>query len=268
MIWQCPICRQPLQLDQHSWHCANRHSFDCAREGYVNLLPVNRKRSREPGDSAEMLRARRRFLEAGHYRPLVEAIAGLLPHTPGRQLLDVGCGEGYYTRQLQAAGWPAEALAGVDISKAGVRMAAKGQPGARFVVAGSYDLPLAADSVDHLLRVFAPAGDAEMQRVVNPGGSLLDVAPGPGHLWSLKKALYGEPREHAPPKAVEGFAPEVEMRCCFPLRLEGCEAIADFLAMTPFAWKGHSEVRGELEQRETLKLEADFVVRRLVCKDR
>ncbi|WP_250459982.1 putative RNA methyltransferase [Microbulbifer litoralis] len=266
MIWQCPLCQLPLQLSDSHWHCANRHSFDCAREGYVNLLPVNRKRSREPGDTAEMLRARRRFLEAGHYRPLVDAIAALMPYAAGRQLLDIGCGEGYYARRLQAAGWPAAALAGVDISKAGVRMAAKSQPGAQFVVAGSYDLPLARDSVDHLLRVFAPAADAEMHRVVNPGGSLLDVAPGPEHLWSLKTALYGEPRRHAPPKAVEGFAPEVEMRCCFPLRIEGPEAIADFLAMTPFAWKGHSDERRELEEREILRLEADFVIRRLVCQ--
>ena len=266
MIWQCPVCHLPLELADSTWRCGNRHNFDCAREGYVNLLPVQRKRSKEPGDSGEMLQARRRFLEAGYYRPLVETIVALLPYAPGRQLLDIGCGEGYYTRQLQSSGWPGKALAGVDISKAGVRMAAKSQPEAQFVVAGSYDLPLAQDSVDHLLRVFAPAADAEMHRVVNPGGSLLDVAPGPEHLWSLKKALYSEPREHAPPKPVEGFMPEAELRCCFPLHLRGREAIADFLAMTPFAWKGHSAVREELEQLDSLKLEADFVVRRLISR--
>lgn len=268
MIWLCPLCHLPLLRGDSTWRCDNRHSYDCAREGYVNLLPVNRKRSREPGDSAEMLQARRRFLEAGHYRPLVETIAALLPYVSGRQLLDIGSGEGFYTRQLQAAGWPGKALAGIDIAKAGVRMAAKSQPDSQFVVAGSYDLPVAEDSVDHLLRVFAPAADAEMLRVVNPGGSLLDVAPGPEHLWSLKKALYSEPREHAPPKAVEGFVPQVELRCCFPFKLRGREAIADFLAMTPFAWKGHSDVRRELERREFLQLEADFVVRRLVSREK
>jgi len=266
MIWQCPVCQLPLEPGDSAWRCANRHSFDCAREGYVNLLPVNRKRSREPGDSAEMLQARRRFLEAGHYRPLLDAIVALLPYVPGRQLLDIGCGEGYYTRGLQAAGWPAQALAGVDIAKAGVRMAAKSLPGVQFVVAGSYGLPLARDSVDHLLRVFAPAADAEMRRVLNPGGSLLDVSPGPEHLWPLKEALYDEPRHHPPPKPVEGFTPDVEMRCCFPFTLRGRKAIADFLKMTPFAWKGNSDVRRELELRESLELEADFVLRRLVSK--
>ncbi|SHF51011.1 23S rRNA (guanine745-N1)-methyltransferase [Microbulbifer donghaiensis] len=266
MIWQCPVCHLSLELSDNAWRCANRHSFDCAREGYVNLLPVNKKRSKEPGDSLEMLQARRRFLEAGYYRPLVEAIVALLPYVSGHQLLDIGCGEGYYLRQLQSAGWPALALAGVDISKAGVRMAAKSDADIQFVVASSVELPLAQDSVDHLLRVFAPAADAEMLRVMNPGGSLLDVAPGPEHLWPLKSALYAEPRRHEPPKPVEGFRPEAELRCCFPFKLQGREAIADFLAMTPFAWKGSSDVRRELEQRESLKLEADFVVRRLICK--
>lgn len=266
MIWQCPLCQLPLESGDGIWCCSNRHSFDCAREGYVNLLPAKRKRSREPGDSAEMLQARRRFLEAGHYRPLVEAIAALLPHTPGLQLLDIGCGEGYYARQLQEAGWLPQALAGVDISKAGVRTAAKSQPGVQFVVAGSYGLPLAQDSVDHLLRVFAPASNEEMRRVLNPSGILLDVSPGPEHLWSLKAALYREPRRHPPPKPVQGFVPVVEMRCCFPFMLRSREVIADFLKMTPFAWKGNSAVRRELEMRDSLKLEADFVLRKLTVK--
>ncbi|KUJ81538.1 methyltransferase domain-containing protein [Microbulbifer flavimaris] len=266
MIWHCPICRLPLECRDESWHCGNGHLFDRAREGYVNLLPVQRKHSKEPGDSADMLRARRHFLEAGHYRPLVEAIAALLPFESGRQLLDVGCGEGYYTRQLCAAGWPADALAGVDIAKAGVRMAAKSQPGSQYVVAGNFDLPVAEDSVDHILRVFAPGDAEELSRVVNPGGSIVDVAPGPEHLWSLKGALYREPRRHEPPKPLQGFVPEVELRCCFLFTLDGPEAITDFLSMTPFAWKGDPQARAELEQRERLRLEADFVVRRMVCR--
>lgn len=266
MIWLCPICHSPLECRDVDWHCGNGHLFDRAREGYVNLLPVQHKHSREPGDSADMLRARRRFLEAGHYRSLAEAITALLPFESGRQLLDVGCGEGYYTRQLHEAGWPADALAGVDIAKAGVRMAAKSQPGSQYVVAGNFDLPVAEDSVDHILRVFAPGDAAELSRVVNPGGSIVDVAPGPEHLWSLKQALYREPREHAPPKPLEGFVPEVELRCCFLFTLESTEEIADFLSMTPFAWKGDAEARAQLEQRKRLRLEADFVVRRMVSR--
>jgi len=264
MIWQCPLCAKPLTLGKEAWHCSNRHSFDRAREGYVNLLPVYRKRRKEPGDSADMLRARRRFLKAGYYRPLVEAIAALLPHKPGRKLLDIGCGEGYYLRELESAGWHGHGLAGVDISKSGVRMAAKSDSAAQFVVASNVNLPVASNSVDNLLRIFAPAPDGEMLRVLKKGGQLLDVAPGPDHLWTLKGQLYKEPRKHPAPKLVEGLYPEVDMRCCFPFELRGREAIADFLAMTPFAWKGCREARAELERQESLVLEADFIVRRFI----
>ncbi|MFS1523032.1 putative RNA methyltransferase [Microbulbifer sp. 2304DJ12-6] len=264
MIWQCPLCAKPLIPDHKRWHCSNRHSFDCAREGYVNLLPVYRKRCKEPGDSAQMLRARRRFLKAGHYRPLVEAITALLPYKPGGNLLDIGCGEGYYLRQLESAGWHGHALAGVDIAKFGVRMAAKSDSGAQFVVASNVNLPVASDSVDHLLRIFAPAPDSEMLRVIKTGGYLLDVSPGPDHLWTLKGRLYKEPRKHPVPRAVKGLYPEVDLRCCFPLELRGCAAIADFLAMTPLAWKGNRETRAALAQQDSLTLEADFVVRRFI----
>ena len=103
MSYQCPLCQLPLAFDQRSWRCASQHQFDRAKEGYVNLLPVQHKRSRQPGDSAEMMQARRDFLDAGHYQPLQQQVcdllAGILP--PGAaKVLDIGCGEGYYTQAV------------------------------------------------------------------------------------------------------------------------------------------------------------------------
>ena len=268
MTWQCPHCKQPLHTADRSWRCGNGHSFDRAKEGYLNLLPVQKKRSREPGDSAEMLQARRRFLDAGHYRPLADAICAMLGgERTGRdqgRCLDIGSGEGYYSRALVASGIPAEAIIGIDISKTGVRMAAKSLPSAQFAVASSFDMPLMDNSVDRILRVFAPGPAAELQRVLSPGGVLLDVAPGPEHLWGLKRALYREPRAHSVPAVIEGFTLRAEMRCCFTLDVQGEAAIADFLAMTPFAWKGDAEARAALEQQSSLQLEADFLLRKLV----
>lgn len=263
MIWRCPLCKEPLELDRQSWRCANGHSFDRAKEGYVNLLPVNQKRSREPGDSAEMLNARRRFLEAGHYAPLADAIGALLQsHTAAPSCaLDVGCGEGWYVRRLAAQGWPAEHIFGVDIAKAGVRLAAKKQPLAQFAVASSYQLPVADHSVDAILRVFAPGPTEELRRVLKPGGILVDVSPGPEHLWSLKSRLYENPQQHAAPEKLQGLEPVSEMRCDFSLDITTNEHVRDFLAMTPFAWKGRAEARAALEQQETLVLEADFLLR-------
>nr|WP_010131206.1 methyltransferase domain-containing protein [Microbulbifer agarilyticus] len=269
MIWQCPQCNLSLGLEGRSWRCANGHSFDQAREGYVNLLPVQQKRSREPGDSAEMLNARRRFLEAGHYAPLADAICAqlMLGREAGLRegtsvVLDVGCGEGYYARALVQGGWPESAIAGVDIAKAGVRLAAKKQAQAHFAVGSSFHLPVADSSVDAVLRVFAPGPAEELLRVLKPGGTLLDVSPGPDHLWSLKSRLYQTPQQHSVPAPVAGFTLESELRCDFPLVIEGGEPVQDFLAMTPFAWKGDAEARRILEEEVRLKLEADFLLRR------
>lgn len=268
MTWQCPHCKQPLDVQGNSWRCASGHSFDRAREGYINLLPVQKKRSREPGDTGEMLQARRHVLDAGHYLPLADAICAMLGAGGAAEknlsLLDIGCGEGYYSRALERCGWPAQRMIGIDIAKAGVRLAAKRQPRVQFAVASSFDVPLADQCVDRVLRVFAPGPVAELQRVLKPGGLLLDVSPAPEHLWSLKKALYREPRPHRAPAVLEGFELVVEMRCAFALQLQGRESIADFLAMTPFAWKGHAEARAALEQKERLQLEADFLLRKFI----
>lgn len=263
MIWQCPQCKEPLELLERSWRCGNGHSFDRAKEGYVNLLPVQQKRSREPGDSAEMLNARRRFLEAGNYSPLADAIGAQLQSivaTPAR-ILDVGCGEGWYARKLTDCGWQAGQVFGVDIAKAGVRLAAKKQPEAHFAVASSYHLPVIDGAVDAILRVFAPGPTEELLRVLKPGGILVDVSPGPDHLWSLKSRLYENPKRHEAPETLTGLDFVSEMRCEFPLNITSNEQVRDFLAMTPFAWKGRGEARETLEQQNALQLEADFLLR-------
>lgn len=250
------------ELHLKSWRCANGHSFDRSKEGYINLLAVNHKRSREPGDSAAMLQARRRHLNAGHYQQLADCIVAMLPHAMGMRLLDIGCGEGYYTRRLEASGWPADALAGIDIAKVGVRLAAKRQPSTQFVVASNYHLPVLHHSVERLLRIFAPGPSEELQRVLKPGGILLDVSPGPEHLWSLKTMLYSHPELHTAPKLIAGFSLLTEERCCFPIAIRGHQAVSDLLAMTPFAWAGSIQAKTTLQNCESLNLEADFIVRK------
>ena len=102
MPYQCPLCQQQLEKNDHQWRCANNHQFDCAKEGYVNLMPVQLKHSKQPGDSAEMMQARRAFLDQNYYQPLRNAVcAALDAHMPAqtRRILDIGCGEGYYTAE-------------------------------------------------------------------------------------------------------------------------------------------------------------------------
>lgn len=241
--WVCPVCAAPLRLEDGSYRCAAGHSFDRAREGYVNLLLSQHKKSRQPGDDKAMLAARRSFLEAGHYAAFSRAVTALLATASGGDaspaVLDVGCGEGYYLRRL-AADWPhatAPRLAGLDIARPAVRLAAKAQPAAHWAVASSYRIPLADAAMDALLRLFAPADVAECRRVLRPGGYLLTAVPGPQHLLGLKQALYAEPQLHdAQEPLPEGFVLEAHQRLTGSLRLDTPQTIADLLRMTPFYW--------------------------------
>jgi len=198
---RCPVCAEPLVAGERAYTCAHGHSFDRARQGYVNLLRPTRLR----GDTPEMLRARRRFLDAGWYAPLADAIgeevatwlaeAGAALSPESRVALDVGCGEGYYLSRLagtlapalDAGGWR---LYGLDLAKDAVRMAAGRSQQVTWLVASSKDrLPFADAGVGALLSIFAPRHAEEFARVVAPGGLLLVVTPTGEHLAQARAAL-------------------------------------------------------------------------------
>lgn len=268
MIWRCPNCNSSLQLADNSWRCAQGHSFDKAKQGYANLLLPNQKSSSNPGDSQSMMQSRRRFLQAGYYRPLAEALAALLDAHANetqddlRTLLDIGCGEGYYLRTLSESSSRASAakLYGLDISREAIKRAATALPSASFCVASSYRLPVHDHSVDVVLQVFAPGDDREVQRVLATRGLRITASPGPRHLYQLKEALYQHVREHQLAETPAGFGLLEQRPVRFAMQLNSADAIADLLAMTPLAWRGSPEGKQQLLEREALDVEADFVL--------
>ena len=259
-MWACPHCREALQLNTagNAWACANGHQFDCAREGYVNLLPANRKRSAHPGDSPEMMAARRRVHEAGLYGRLANGIEALLsPAEHIENMLDLGCGEGYYSGALQGAQYRAQ-LYGVDIAKPAVRMAAKHHKHGRYAVASAVQLPLPDDSQGIVLRVFAPSDDKEVRRVLAPGGFYLEVTPAPRHLWELRERLYDTPREHAQARSgLLGMRLHQQEEVSYQASLDA-PLLRDVIAMTPFSHRGHREKREQLLQSEGLTVQMAF----------
>lgn len=242
------------------WHCPQRHSFDTAREGYVNLLLAHQKNSVVPGDSAESLQARRAFLSAGHYRPLRDAVVDLLVPLKATRLLDIGCGEGYYTHAMTAA---AADVVGLDIAKPAIQLAARCFRGVTWVVASGASIPLADASIDVVCNLFTQLHVAEMLRVLVAGGHVLVVTPAPDHLWNIRERLFDEVRAHEPDKFLAGFESAFEL-CAqqhvrFELRLTP-DSLRQVLMMTPYAWKARPERRAALEERGLGASNASFVL--------
>lgn len=266
MSYCCPLCHQPLRREATIWRCENRHQFDRAKEGYVNLLPVQYKRSKQPGDSADMLLARREFLDAGHYQPLqqkvCEIIERVLPETASG-VLDIGCGEGYYTNavasRLQSGG--EIKIFGLDVSKVAVRFAARRYPNVEFCVASSHRLPFAAEQFDAVLRIYAPCKAQELARVVKDRGYVLTVTPGPRHLMQFKALIYQDVKLHdETPEEMAGFELVEQHSLNYALRLNSEESAA-LLQMTPFAWRARPEVWGMLATTSWFDCETDFRLR-------
>ncbi len=266
MSYQCPLCHQALDFANQHWRCENNHQFDCAKEGYVNLMPVQHKRSKQPGDSAEMMQARRAFLDGGYYQPLQQRVAELLTAAlpaDARALLDIGCGEGYYTAAVaaQLAQERAVAVYGLDVAKVAIRSAARRYPAVSFCVASSHRLPFADASLGAVLRIYAPCKAEELARVVRSGGVVVTVSPGPRHLYQLKQQVYQEVQLHAEhDERLDGFSCELAEQLAYPMTLPGAQA-ANLLQMTPFAWRASPDVRQSLARETAFTCETDFAIR-------
>lgn len=269
----CPLDGRPLHVQAMSWRCAAGHSFDIASQGYVNLLPVQLKRSRDPGDSKEMVAARRRFLEAGHYRPVAQAVAAAirdgLPDDGEFRCLDAGCGEGYYLRQLAASLSEGQrmALLGLDISKWAVIAAARMDRLATWVVGSNARLPVVSASVDRLLCLFGFPVFPEFARVLKPGGRLVMADAGADHLRALRALIYPDLRPERMAEAVvpQGFALRGAEVVRYALTLESREQIVDLLTMTPHFFRATAAGRERALAMDTLTLEVDV---RLRCLER
>lgn len=257
---RCPLCRQPLLLNLQGLACENCHQFDRAKEGYFNLLPVQNKHSREPGDAKEQLQARRQFLQAGFFDSLEQRLQALIPNET-QTLLDIGCGEGYFTHSF-ADVLPNAHVYGIDIAKAGIRLAAKSAIDKNrnvFAVASSFDLPFADQSLDVVTRIYAPSKDAELWRVIKPDGLLVIVAPAENHLIGLRQRIYTEVHPHEAPQVPAGFDLVTRERLSTGMEIKDKALCQALLSMTPFAWRLSSGLRQQIEE-EGLVDQLDFGV--------
>ncbi len=265
---KCPICGDPLLSDEKRLFCLNSHSFDIARQGYVNLLPVQNKHSLNPGDTKEMLLARRRFLDSGKYDPIcrsvVDAIKQYAP-SPAPVTADIGCGEGYYTAMIKRL--CAAPCIGIDVSKDGARMACSRDKDILWLVATASSLPIENSSLDAVTAMFSLFLPEEYARVLKKGGCAVEITVGNRHLAELKKIIYEEVFEQDKhPVPCGGSFYEAEFKeHTFNIGLDN-SGLRDLLMMTPHFWRIRKEKREALEQTDHLDLTVQYRVRVLIKK--
>jgi 23S rRNA (guanine745-N1)-methyltransferase len=265
----CPLCNGSLQRIDSSWQCEQGHNFDIARQGYCNLLPVQNKKSRSPGDDKAMVNARNRFLLQDYYQPLSTQLnQQVIDYIQSQNLddvsiVDAGCGEGYYTARMHEAlnsvGKTCQ-ITGVDISKFAVQAAAKRHKNIDWFVASSSHLPVSDQSCDVVSCLFAPIAANEFRRVVRDGGLLIVVSTGKNHLIELREKLYEKVNDDVldPVKALaEKFEfVGVELKR-YEVTLEDQQSISDLLLMTPHYWRSSPEKKLQLQELTELKLTID-----------
>ena len=256
----CPICASPLSRETGCWRCPNQHSFDIARQGYVNLLPVNQKHSLHPGDTQLQVAARREFLDGGFYQPIARAlIETARARSIQGEILDVGCGEGYYSAQLaQVLNLP---LTGLDISKEAVRRAAGKYKGYQWLCATASHIPVPDGSAGLVMSLFALTMPQEFHRVLAPGGYFFQVLAKSDHLLGLKSIIYDQVTEKAPQEIPElpGFTLEETVPVRFSFTVEGRQ-VHNLLAMTPHWFRISKEGAKRLEETPSLTDTASCVL--------
>jgi 23S rRNA (guanine745-N1)-methyltransferase len=263
---RCPVCGELLDPAGRTFHCVNNHTFDSAKEGYINLLLSHQRRSNTPGDDKAMVQARRRFFDSGVYTPLINRVANLAGGLPCSSVLDCGCGEGHLSGGLCREG---TTVFGVDISKEAVRLAATRYKQAHWIVANAMrSLPFADRSMNIILSILAPRNPAEFARMLNPDGVLILGVPGPNHLIELRSQLqadaggFDEKADAAAAQCAPHFMEVQRELLNYRCTLNPAQ-IADLIQMTPLFWNSSPEAREKVCRLDELDITVSFVLLQL-----
>jgi len=266
-ILVCPKCHENLICCDRTFKCVNNHSYDIAKQGYVNLVLGS---SAIGGDDREMCRSRHEFHNRDYYRCLSEKLAEICLSHSVKSIVDAGCGEGYYLRKIRdkyvAEGKLFDSLCGIDLAKEACSVASKIEKSyndplrIQYAVAGIFDMPVADNSVDCVLSVFAPVPDKEALRVLRSSGVLIVVSPGKKHLDGLKKAIYDTVYDNEViQKEYQGFLLQERDYVEDCITVEG-RSITDLFHMTPYYWKTSEKDAEKLKGLTSLETKIEFVI--------
>ena len=264
----CPYCQNPLlNTGNKSYACELSHNFDISKEGYINLLPVNQKKSKSPGDNEMMISARRAFLELGFYDPLIERIKTIIKedltfNDNHFTAIDAGCGEGYYSEKVMnnLSGLTSQII-GTDISKYAVKNAAKKYKENFYFVSSVFNLPVARESIDFILSIFSPIQPDEFRRILTKDGYVIIVNPGENHLKELAELIYDSFKPHennVPEKMESSFKLQAIKKATFDIYITDVESLLILLKMTPYYWSTSKENLAKIENCKNITITCDF----------
>lgn len=266
----CPVCGQSLVTQDKRWQCSQGHSFDQARQGYLNLLVAQHKKSKAPGDTLEMVDARQRVLDSHLYQPISDLLnqrvsdIALSKNSP-LHIADIGCGEGYYTQRLQQAlveNQIPHQLYGVDISKEALRRAAKRSKDIYWLVASGGQPPFLPQHLDLIVCLFTNLMPQGFTKSLKPNAPVILLNTGVDHLIELRQLVYENVKSQAfnPTDSMleNGYCLEAEQRLKFNAKLTSSEQIIDLLQMTPHWWRVQPSALAKLEQLDELEITVDI----------
>ncbi len=275
----CPIDGGRLEYHEQQLVCEKGHVFDIARQGYINLLPVQHKRTKQPGDSKEMVLARSRFLNSGLYEPVANKLAKIiftyLSDDKESCLLDAGCGEGYYLdyvfNYLKDKNDCSDlSFIGLDISKAAIAESAKRNKQITWIVGTNRQPPIGVASVEIILCVFGFQSFEGFSKILKPGGKVILVEPGPEHLKELREIIYTEVKKSQPQDLSYledmGFSLLGRQPLRFKTGAINNQQINHLLLMTPHFYRATKKGREAAANLKKLDLTVDVVFRVLQKK--
>ena len=246
----CPICKNTLTKVDNSYKCLNNHSFDIAKQGYINL---SRRNSQNTGDEKNMINARKSFLDKGYYSFLREKVNELINEDD--TLLDLACGEGYYTSYFKA-----KDKIGIDLSKQGLKIASRDDKSTTYLLNTIFDNPLQDHSIDKIITIFAPIAKEEIVRLLKPSGKFILVKPNVNHLIELKKVVYDNPYFNEVVETnIEGLKLENEIAISSHSLLNN-EDLNNLFMMTPYYHKTSIDDMNKLKNIEQLDVTFDFLI--------
>ncbi len=259
-IFSCPVCGEKLIGADKSLKCKNAHSFDIARQGYVNLLLSQSSSLKRHGDDRLMVSARSDFLDKGYYDNLVSAVIKNLRTFGSEKMtaVDLGCGEGWYTSKVADA-FPDAHIGGIDISKYALMKCAGRSKNISAAVASIFDLPIASRYCDAVMTIFAPYSESEIKRILKKDGLWLRAYPLERHLMGLKASVYEKPYSNDVDRSVpDSFVLLNREEIKYRIFLENNDDVLNLFKMTPYFYKTGRRDQEKLLMLDSLDTEVEF----------